>query len=254
MKNKCLFYLFLCCVTLSWNGFAQELNNDSSGVVYYPVKENFLSKGRSNVSFSAGFEEQKVEDDYLLTLLKIEQIKSQKYDFSIGGNYFISDNVAIGGKVSYGFYDKTYHLDAKVLELLIDAQNYSTSTAKSIFAFGGGVKHFVPMGAGRKFFIFNETYLFYSYSQTLTRDVYNNSRIEKNMWYDNSIAIKLSPGVMYFLTKGFAFEFSLTPVSLGYKWGTVTHNEVSKGSSHDAALDFSFFPFNIYFGFSYYFN
>ncbi|MDR1847534.1 MAG: hypothetical protein LBR17_05400 [Bacteroidales bacterium] len=254
MNHKSFFYAFIPCFLLSVSGFAQEFNSKTDSVLYLPIKENFLSKDRAYFSFSIGFEEKKVENDYLLTLLKIEEIKTTKYDFSVGGGYFISDNVAIGGRITYGFSDQTYHFDAKVLELLFDAQNFSTSTAMSSFAVGAGVKHFVPMGNGRKFFIFNETNIVYSHSQTLTRDVYNGTRIEKNFWKDNSIAIKLSPGIMYFLTKGFAFEFSLNPVSLGYKWGTVTHNEDTKGSSEDASLDFSLFPFNIYLGFSYYFN
>ncbi|MDR1725046.1 MAG: hypothetical protein LBR28_01460 [Bacteroidales bacterium] len=235
--------------------FAQRENIDNNdSIIVYSVNDNFLSKGRSMISFSVGFEEKKMNDDYLLTILKIDEIKSQRYDLSFGGSYFINDNVAIGGRILYSFYDQTYHLDAKMLELLIDAENFSTSTVKSSYALGAGVRHFVPMGTGRKFFIFNETNFIYSYTTTLTRDVYNNLRIEKNFWVDNSIAIKLSPGIMYFLTKGFAFEFSLSPISLYYKWGTILHNEEIKGSSHDASLNFSLFPFNIYFGLSYYFN
>ncbi|MDR1005365.1 MAG: hypothetical protein LBL74_00680 [Bacteroidales bacterium] len=253
MNNKTTIYLLVVCFVCSLTAFSQNQTGNQDSVLYYPIKDNILSKGRTNISFSIGFENKKIEDDFLLTILKIDEIKTNKYDFSFGGSYFVKDNVALGGKVSYGFSDQTYHLDAKVLELLIDAQNYSTSTAQTSFSIGGGVKNFVPIGSGRKLFIFNETNLLYSYSRTLTRDVYNQTRIEKNFWQDNTIEVRLSPGVMYFLTKGFAFEFALTPVALSYKWGTVTHNEESKGSSHDADLNFSLFPFTIYFGFAYYF-
>jgi hypothetical protein len=252
--KKLLIWVLLSCLLFFCNSVLAQQNSTSDSVLFYPVKENFLSKGRVNISFSVGFEEKNVINDYLLTILKIEEIKSSKYDFSFGGSYFVSDNVTVGGRLMYGFSDQTYHFDAKVLELLIEAQNFSTSTVQTSFALGAGVKHFIPMGTGKKFFIFNETNLVYSHSQTLTRDVYNNSRIEKNFWLDNSIAVKLSPGLMYFLTKGFAFEFSLNPVSISYNWVKVRHNEVDDGSLQDASLNFSLFPFNLYVGFSYYFK
>jgi len=247
--------LLTCCSGICIQAQNQEKTRKDDNFFAYPLKENLLSKGRINISFSVGFEEKRVNNDYLLTLLKIEEIKSRKYDLSIGGSYFVDDNVAVGGRLMYGFSDQTYHLDATILELLIDAHNYSTSTAQTTLAIGTGVRHFVPIGLGNKFFIFNETNLVYSYSQTLTRDIYNGTGIEKNYWQDNSIAIKLSPGLMYFLKEGFAFEFSLNPVSLGYEWGKVNHNEgESEGYSNDASLNFSIFPFNVYFGFSYYFK
>ena len=59
---------------------------------------------------------------------------------------------------------------------------------------------------------------------------------------------------MYFMTRGFAFEFAMNPVVAYWEKTKLVNNEVDKGSMTSYGLSFKFMPFNIQFGFAYYFG
>ncbi len=215
----------------------------------------FLSKGVSSFGFRVGFQKKEVENDMLLTFVDIEQIKNTGADISLHGSWFIADNVAWGAKLTYGFTDQRYTVSSKVFNLLLDATKYNSNIASTSLCIGTGVKNYVPFGASNRFFVYNETNITYAYISSLTRDVYDDGKdVKKMMKTTHEISLGLSPGVMYFLKDGFAFEFALNPVMIYYTRSFITKNETINGSASDLALDFKFNLFKIYFGFAYYFG
>ncbi|HBN05108.1 MAG TPA: hypothetical protein DD434_04875, partial [Bacteroidales bacterium] len=131
----------------------------------------------------------------------------------------------------------------------------STNTATTNFEIGTGVKNYVPFGPGNRFFVFNETNISYNYISSLTRDVYDGGMdIKKSMKTTHELSLGLSPGVMYFLKKGFAFEFAFNPVMISYNRTFIKQDEIKNGGGSDFAIDFKFNILKIYFGFAYYFG
>lgn len=238
--------IFLLFVSI--NCFSQEESIPKNKAV-------LLTNGVSHFGFIVGFSKKDVSNDMLLTVVDIDEIKNISGDFSFSGSWFIADNVAWGAKLSYGFSDERYTISAKLLNLLLDASTYNSNIVSSSFKIGTGVKNYVPIGTSNRFFVFNETNMSYSYISSLTRDVYDQGKeIKKKEKITNELSLGLSPGFMYFLKDGFAFEFAFNPVMIYYSRSFITQNETKEGSASDFSIDFKLNPFNIYFGFAYYFG
>lgn len=244
--NYLIFSFFFVLISFGFLS-AQDLN---------PINRNaFLGRGVSSLGFKVGVSKRDVSNDMIFSIIDIDQIKDYSGSFSLSGSWFIDDNIAWGGKIRYGFNERTYAVSAKMLDLLIDASTYSSNTVSSSFSIGTGVKNFVEIGSSNKFYVFNETNITYSYISSLTRDVYNGGQdIKKLMKTTHEISIGLSPGFMYFLKEGFAFEFAFNPIVMYYNRSFITQNEIKPGSSSDFSVDFKLNLFNVYFGFAYYFG
>ncbi len=246
MRKFYLLFLFLFINSI--NSFSQTDQNTNA-------QKSILDKGVSHFGFRVGFSNKDIENDRLLTIVDIDEIKNLSYEFALSGSWFIDENVAWGVKVNYGFSDQTYKISSNLLPLLINAQTYSSSIATSNFEIGTGVKNYVPFGNSNRFFVFNETNASYSYLSSLTRDVYDEGKdIKKSMKNTHEISLGLSPGVMYFLKKGFAFEFAFNPVMISYNRTYIKQDEINDGGGSDLAIDFRFNLLKIYFGFAYYFG
>ncbi len=243
MKHKLLFFLLFCSL-FSVDSFSQD-----------DYWNNGMLKGMSNISFRVGLEGGRKSNDVLLSILDIEESNTFETDLALGGGWFIADNVALNGRISYSFSDKRNTVEAKILELVLDASKYNTNTVSSSFSTAVGVKNYIPVGYSKRFFLFNESNVCYIHTEELTRDVYNDGdKIRKIQRVENSFNIGLAPGFMYFLTKGFAFEFSMNPIMLSLTHEDILTDETVEGENLSYSLDFKLNPFNIYFGFSYFFS
>ncbi|MEA4966802.1 MAG: hypothetical protein VB048_01610 [Bacteroidaceae bacterium] len=243
-----LYILIVLISIISINSFSQS---DS----LFNSSKSILNKGVSYLGFRIGFSKKDIENDRLLTIVDLNEVKDFSYEIALSGSWFIAENVAWGAKVNYGFSDQKYTISSNLLSLLIEAQTYSTNTATTNFEIGTGVKNYVPFGLGNRFFVFNETNISYNYISSLTRDVYDEGKdIKKSMKTTHELSLGLSPGVMYFLKKGFAFEFAFNPVMISYNRTFIKQDETKNGGGSDFAIDFKFNLLKIYFGFAYYFG
>lgn len=247
MNKRTYLFLFLLFSLFSIDSFSQDSIPS--------VKKAFLTNGVSSFGFKVGLSKKDVSNDMFFTMVDIDEIKNVSGDFSFSGSWFIDDNVAWGAKVSYGFTDKRITVSAKVLDLLIDASTYNSNVVSSSLNVGTGVKNYVPIGTSNRFFVYNETNITYSYLSSLTRDVYDRGEnIKKLMKTTHELSIGLSPGFMYFLKQGFAFEFAFNPIVMYYNRSFIKQDEIKSGSGTDMSIDFKLNLFNVYFGFAYYFG
>lgn len=238
------YLLVLCCLIACNVVSAQEVG-----------KRSCLSEGAYSFGFRLGLEKRSVENDMLLTIADIEKSEQLKYDLALSGSWFVMDYTALNCKIAYGFSDSENVIEAKILDLVIGAENYSTSTASSSFTAAAGVKNFIPIGSSERFYVFNESNVSYCHYSSLTRDVYNRGdKIHKIHRKGNTVSLALSPGVMYFLTNKLAFEFALNPVILSFSHENTLKDETIEGSDTDFCLDLKINPFNLYFGFSFFFD
>lgn len=242
MRRK--YLLVLCCLIACKVVSAQEVG-----------KRSCLSEGAYSFGFRLGLEKRSVENDMLLTIADIEKSEQLKYDLALSGSWFVRDYTALNCKIAYGFSDSENVIEAKILDLVIGAENYSTSTASSSFTAAAGVKNFIPIGSSERFYVFNESNVSYCHYSSLTRDVYNRGdKIHKIHRKGNTVSLALSPGVMYFLTNKLAFEFALNPVILSFSHENTLKDGTIEGSDTDFCLDLKINPFNLYFGFSFFFD
>lgn len=238
------YLLVLCCLIACNVVSAQEVG-----------KRSCLSEGAYSFGFRLGLEKRSVENDMLLTIADIEKSEQLKYDLALSGSWFVMDYTALNCKIAYGFSDSENVIEAKILDLVIGAENYSTSTASSSFTAAAGVKNFIPIGSSERFYVFNESNVSYCHYSSLTRDVYNRGdKIHKIHRKGNTVSLALSPGVMYFLTNKLAFEFALNPVILSFSHENTLKDGTIGGSDTDFCLDLKINPFNLYFGFSFFFD
>lgn len=214
-----------------------------------------LEKRVSYFSFNLGFRSNDVENYWFEPIAIVDEVYNRNISVNLSAGYFISNNMAVGVKAGYAFADTRLKLNADLLDIIIDAKDYETNNASSTFSFAGVIKNYVPLDRGHRLFLVSETGLSYSHTSTLSKNVYDlGAKVHKVEKERNTLAIGLSPGFMYFMTKGFAFEFSMNPVIAYYEKVKITNNQVESGKIQNYGLSFKFMPFNIQFGFAYYFG
>lgn len=218
-------------------------------------KYALLEKGVSYFSFNLGFKDNTLDNLWLEPIATIDNMYNRNFNISLSAGYFIRNNLAIGFKAGYSFQDIRIALNADILDIVISAKSYETNNASTTFSGSFLIKNFIPIDRAHRLFLINETGLVYSNTQSLSKNIYDTGnkvhKIEKDK---NTFGIGISPGFMYFMTKGFAFEFSMNPVIAYFEKTNITNNLVEKGNNTSYGLNMKFLPFNIQFGFAYYFG
>lgn len=214
-----------------------------------------LEKGVSYFAFNVNFRGNDADNYWVEPVAVVEKMYNRNIGINLSGGYMYKDNIAVGGRAGYAFSETNLTLNADLLEIIIDAKDYATNNVKSTFYFGGHIKNFIPLDYGHRFFVTSETNLDFSYSSALAKNNYDNgSKIHKVEKDNYAVSLGITPGVMYFMTAGLAFEFSMSPVVAYYEHTKVKNNLVEKGSASRYGLNFKFMPLNIQFGFSYFFG
>lgn len=218
-------------------------------------KYALLEKHCSYVGFNLGFASYQIDNKMIEPLLKVNNSYVRDVNVKASGGYFVKDNVAVGLTLAYSFYDTRFDMSADIFDLLFNARDYDTSNAGSTYSVSFMVKNFVPLNKSQRIFITNTTGLSYTYSNYIGRNIYNEGeKVTKTTTISHKAALGISPGIMYFLSRGFAFEFAFNPISIYYKHSNSINNETEKGYTENYGLSFQFMPFNIQLGFSYYFG
>lgn len=219
------------------------------------IKYALLEKYCSYASFNIGFASYNISNKWIEPIVKVNDAYVQNFNFKVQGGYFVQDNVSVGLYFNYGIYDTKFNVSSDILELLINSKDYNTSNAGYNYRVAAVVKNFIPLNKNQRIFLTNITHLWYGYSYYLGRNIYNNGeKITKSTQKTQNVGLGISPGLMYFMSRGFAFEFNFNPISIYYKHATIVNDETEGGSSRSYGLNFEFVPFNIELGFSYYFG
>lgn len=220
-------------------------------------KDNYalLEKHVSLVSFNIGLASYDIDNKWIEPIAKIDDTYYRKLSAKLSLGYFVGNNMAIAARFAYGFYDTRINVNSDILQLLINAKQYETSNAGYSFSGAVSLRNYIPIGVEQRFFVVSETSIFYTRQHSLSRNIYDDGvKISKVSTVSDQVGLGISPGITYFMTKGFAFEFALNPIMIYYKRAEMTNNEINKGSSKNYGLSFSFMPFNIQMGFAYYFG
>lgn len=219
------------------------------------AKYALLEKGVSFVSFNLGFMGNDMSDYLVEPIAVIDKFRNRNFNGSISAGHFVANNTAVGLKFAYNFSDIRLKVSADILDIIISAKTYESNNVKSRYTGGAYVKNFIPLDAAQRFFIISETNIGYTYVDALSKNIYaNGEKVTKVKTDKDVVSLGVSPGFMYFMSSGFAFEFQMSPVVAYWERTRTTNNEVNKGSAQNYGLSFKFMPFNISFGFAYYFG
>lgn len=214
-----------------------------------------LEKGASFASFNLGVASFKLDNKWIEPLVKIDDTHYTQVFAKVSAGHFVANNTALAVKFSYGLYDNRIKLNSDILQLLINSKTYETFNIGKDYAISAVVRNYVPIGFEQRFFIVTETALGYKYAESIQRNLYDdparNSRIQTR---SHMAILGVSPGVSYFMTKGFAFEFMLSPIQVYYKNSRSVNDKVANGGTDSYGLSFAFTPFNIQLGLCYYFG
>jgi hypothetical protein len=214
-----------------------------------------LEKRVSYTSFNVGYQHNEIDNYWIEPIAIVDEVYNRNFSTSVALGYFIKNNLSVGVKGSYAFSDTRLVVEADLFDLLFSAKNYETNNVSSSFSVSGVLKNFVPLNRAHRLFLMNETGLIYAHSHSLTKNIYDfGAKIHKIEKEKMSIGLGISPGFMYFMTKGLAFEFSLNPIIAYFEKADITNNQTESGSVSNYGLSFKFMPFNIQFGFAYYFG
>ncbi len=220
-------------------------------------KNNYalLEKRVSYFSFNLGFKSNDIDNWWLDPIAIVDYVYNRNLSTYVSVGHFIGNNIAVGAKFGYSFSDVRLRMSADILDIIISAKTYETNNISRSYTGSFFLKNYIPLDAAQRFFLVSETSLQYSNTNSLSRNLFDEGvKIHKTLREKHSIGVGISPGFMYFMTRGFAFEFAMNPVIAYWERVKTVNNEVEKGSTLNYGLNFKFMPFNIQFGFAYYFG
>ncbi len=174
--------------------------------------------------------------------LIIEDINSTGYNvkFSPMVAYAVSNNMAVGGRFTYG--RRLTKLDSAHLKFgegddgtEISANNFYTLT----HSYTGSViwRQYMPLGRSRRFAIFNEMSLSVGGSQAKFA---NDSPVKGTYQTGFEVGFGISPGIIAFATNNMAVEVNIGVMGINYTRLKQVHNQV-----HEATVDASTMSFKI---------
>lgn len=201
--------LFLLCgmLILAVQGFAQESSEDSLFSI---------SKGRSflNLSFSLDQREAQNENQLIREVLDQDRFN---LNVNMNGGYAIMDNFMLGLAFGYGRNRED------VLQINQDNEEVLTRRVGQDFTLTPNMRNYIPLGNGQ-FQVFVQTDLRIKYAESLRRDIYETEQDKlESVVFETRLGV--SPGMVVFFDRNWAFETSVSLAGLTSKWTRQTLND-----------------------------
>lgn len=264
-KIKSIIILLITFFAIATESIAQEVKLDSSlhlsndeameerrkkrGLV--DMSTIFVPKGQWICGVTASYSTHN-NDNY--SFLVIEGINSQGYNFKASPlvAYAISNNMALGARFVYGrslidideaslsFGDEDSGINIKLVDYYGLKHSFS---AKAIW------RQYIPLGANKRFALFNEIQLSVGGSQSkFTFD----SPVTGTYATGTDIELGISPGIIAFVTNDIAFEVSIGVMGLSYSHTEQVHNQVTVGEIESSMMNLKINLFSIGLGVAFY--
>lgn len=225
--------------------------------LHFEAVENYalMRKGAYYVSMYANFTNLNMTNMLVEPLFEVHNIYTKNASIQAAFGYMVKKNLAVGIYGEYKLSDLRVKVSSDMLQLLIGSKTYETNNMSTGFTIGTFMKNFLPLEYSNKVFLINETSLFYGYSQSLQRNVYNDgAMVSKVFQKTHTAGIRMAVGVQYFLTRGLTMEFNIAPVAAFYTWNEVTNNETLNGKFSGGAINTILAPIDLKFGLTYIFG
>lgn len=215
------------------------------------LKATFIPKGTWMLGGTINYQEWDTENMNLLVLKNMEH-EGHTFSGSPYFGYFISRNVAVGGRYSYnrnyfylGQFDLNLGEDFNIS--LADLYYLGHRHTGSMF-----VRTYMPLGKSKIFGFFSEFDGQYSY-QTSKNSTGRGEDFDGSYETAHTISLGFMPGMSAFVTNFAAVEASIGIMGLNYKWSDQKTNQVEVGKTQSGGANFKFNLFSVNIGMSFYF-
>ncbi len=225
------------------------------------MKEVFIPKGLVMVGALVNYHEWSNEDQTLL-VLKNFNFKGHVLTVSPALAYFVSDNLAVGGRYSYNrnYFDMP-SLDLNLGEdfniNLEDLYYLEHEHEGSLF-----MRYYMPLFGSKVFGAFTEVRATYSRTNgknsTGRRDLeYGINTLDATYGNSNMVQLGVTPGLCIFVTDFAAVETSIGVFGINYKWSSHKNlhpnaSEYEYGKNHSGGANFKFNLFSVNIGLTFY--
>lgn len=232
--------MFLC---LEITAHAQEFKRNIE-------PRTFVPKGQWIVGSSVSFSEHN-EQNY--QFLVIDGFNSDGYTFKVSPMlcYAFKDNLALGGRFSYG--RTLTKLDGVTLNLDEDA-NFDVNDMyqlKHAYSAIGILRNYINLGSSKRFALFAETRLEFggSQSKVVTK---NGDNLTGTYSKTTDFGIGVAPGIVAFINNYTAVEISVGVLGLDFSKVKQTTDQVYIGERSSSSANFKINLFSIGLGIAFY--
>ena len=226
------------------------------------VKKNLekskFRKGDKFVGLNLSFGGKEAENDFLIANIDLPEVEKKTLSASFVMGYFLNPQTSVGirGRYNYSKGDQT--LVADFLGVAFNADEYKTQTLTSGFETHGFIRNYVALGSEKKFYLFNETSIYYAYKGSYSRAISDpgktNERIRKIRSDNYTVGLGISPGITYFSSPRTAIEFQLGTSRCEFTKKKHLTDDKTRGESNAASFRDGLSFLRVPYGFSYYFN
>ncbi len=201
-----LFALFLIS-TLCHTSIMAQTNERSD--------PNLITKGRGfvNLAFSLDQREAENENQFIRDVIDQDRLN---YRITSNGGYAIKDNFVLGLGLGYGRNRED------LIQVNQDGEEVFTRTVGQDFTITPNMRNYIPLGPG-KFQVFIQTDLRLNFGESLRRNIFVDE-VEKLETEFFQSRVGVSPGLIIFFNRSWAFETSVGLVGLTSRWTTETVN------------------------------
>lgn len=214
-------------------------------------QKTFIPKGQWMAGASFSYTEYEA-DNYQWVVLEDLDLVGYSFKVSPTVAYFIRDNIAIGGRVGYS---RTLTDLGKLSLSLGDDLNIDIDELhmkNHSFLATTFVRTYLNLGDSKRFGLFNEMSVTYSYGQGNST---NQLRDEPKAVHEtkNALNFGVSPGLVCFVNDFVAVEASVDVLGLDFKWNKQTINQVEQGTMRSSGANFKINLFSINLGMAFFF-
>lgn len=210
----------------------------------------FVPKGQWIVGSSVSFSEHN-EQNY--QFLVIDGFNSDGYTFKVSPMlcYAFKDNLALGGRFSYG--RTLTKLDGVTLNLDEDT-NFDVNDMyqlKHMYSAIGILRNYINLGTSKRFALFAETRLEFggSQSKVVTK---NGDKLTGTYSTTTDFGIGVAPGIVAFINNYTAVEVSIGVLGLDFSKVKQTTDQVYIGERSSSSANFKINLFSIGLGIAFY--
>ncbi|MBB3699524.1 hypothetical protein KMW28_24640 [Flammeovirga yaeyamensis] len=212
------------------------------------TNRTFIPKGQWMVGATFNYSEH-VNDNYQFLILNKWDGAGYTLKVSPFFGYFLKDNLAIGGRVTY--QRQELRIDNLQLDLGDDI-NLSvqgmTEQAQMVYS-TFFMRNYISLGKGNRFGIFNEVSLSYGYGQSKSMHMEDGPHDIRGLYSNtHEFNIGLSPGMVAFVNNNLALEVKMDVIGFNMKSTEQIENQVSTGSRRTSNADFNLDIFSLNIG------
>jgi len=186
-QTALLIFYALCSIRVAYSQYTSPDNQD----------DYIIKKGRYYSSLTFSLNQRKAENEDQLLRQVVDQNR-YRYRIIANGGYAIKDNFTVGLSLAYGRQKE------EITFLNENDENIRSNRLQQGFSIAPNMRNYIPLGTG-KLQIIVQTALGFTFGESLER-VYSSTNVDKIEGDFIEIGLGVSPGVVLFFNRNWAFE------------------------------------------------